>query len=52
MDRLDLTDSAVALARAERLLGCLRGARRAEVQSAYRRTLLRGRPDLGHADGD
>lgn len=35
---------------AERLLGCPRGARRTQVQSAYRRTLLRGRPDLGHAD--
>lgn len=42
----------VELEAAERLLGCPRGARRAQVQSAYRRTLLRGRPDLGRADAD
>lgn len=46
MTRLDLD-----VAAAESLLGCRAGARRAEVQTAYRRTLLRGRPDLGSADG-
>ncbi len=44
MERLDL-------AAAETLLGCRRGATRAEVQAAYRRTLHKERPDLGGVDG-
>ncbi|MDP9406926.1 MAG: hypothetical protein M3P95_03285 [Actinomycetota bacterium] len=47
MTRLDLD-----VAAAESLLGCRAGVQRAEVQTAYRRTLLRGRPDLGTADGE
>ena len=43
---------ALLVADAEDLLGCPRGARRREVQGAYRRTLMRGRPDLGLADAD
>lgn len=39
------------LVAAETLLGCRRGATRAEVQGAYRSALLRERPDLGAVDG-
>jgi hypothetical protein len=40
------------IAAAESLLGCRRGASRAEVQAAYRRALHRERPDLGAVDGE
>ena len=40
------------VAAAESLLGCRRGATRAEVQAAYRRALHRERPDLGAVDGE
>ena len=39
------------LVAAETVLGCRRGATRGEVQAAYRRAVLRERPDLGAVDG-